>query len=122
MARLYKPFVIILPLLFLSSVLAGQNAHRIRVSEAVSQAMVTKTVPPKYPQQARSEGIQGAVVMKADISTEGDVAELIVVSGHPLLAPAALEAAKQWKYRPYVLNGEAVVVETQITLNFKLSH
>lgn len=122
MARLCKTFVV-LAVLCLGAVLAGQNPpRRIRVSESVSKAMVIKRVPPEYPQQARDQGIQGAVVMKAEISTEGDVIEVTVVSGHPLLAPAALEAAKQWKYKPYVLNGEPIAVETQITTTFQLSH
>ena len=61
------------------------------------------------------------VVLKALIDTNGDVKEFSLVSGHPLLAPAALEAVKQWKYQPYLLNSQPVKVETQITVNFQLS-
>ncbi len=59
--------------------------------------------------------------MKALINQTGDVESLSLISGHPLLAPAAMDAVKQWKYRPYLLNGKAVNVETQITVNFALS-
>jgi protein TonB len=106
--------------IFLAVTLQGQNVPtpRIRVSEGVSRTMVIKKVPPKYPQDAKQ--IEGSVVMKAEISKEGDVTQLDVVSGHPLLIPAALEAAKQWKYKPYLLNKQPVEVETQITLNFSL--
>jgi protein TonB len=61
------------------------------------------------------------VVMKALISKTGEVESLELISGHPMVAPAALEAVKQWKYRPYMLNGNAVAVETQIQVNFALS-
>jgi hypothetical protein len=69
----------------------------------------------------RSARIQVTVVMKALISKTGEVESLELISGHPMLAPAALEAVKQRKYRPYMLNGNAVLVETQIKVNFALS-
>ena len=112
MAKACKAFVL-LALLCLSIVLVGQSTPRVRVSESVSKAFVVKKVPPAYPQEARDQRVEGTVVMKAEINTEGDVTELTVVSGPALLAPAAVEVAKQWEYRPYVLNGEP--------LNFKLS-
>lgn len=59
--------------------------------------------------------------MKALINKAGDVESLELVSGHPMLAPAAMDAVKQWKYKPYLLNGKAVEVETQITVNYTLS-
>lgn len=121
MSRPGNTFVIV-AVLSLSTILMAQNARRVRVSEGVSKALVIKKVPPTYPQEARDQRVEGTVVMKAEISTEGDVTELTVVSGPGLLAPAAVEAAKQWKYRPYLLNGEPVAVETQITLSFQLSH
>jgi protein TonB len=61
------------------------------------------------------------VVLQAEISKEGSITNLHLISGHPMLAPAAIEAVKQWKYKPYILNGEPVEVETQITVNFTLS-
>jgi len=78
-------------------------------------------VQPEYPQEARDKHIQGAGVLKAEISKEGDVTAMTLVSGHPLLAPAAVEAVKQWKYKPYLLNGRPVAVETQVSVSFALS-
>jgi periplasmic protein TonB len=60
------------------------------------------------------------VVLKVEISPEGDVTDLSLVSGHPLLVPAAIDAVKQWKYKPYLLNGQAVTVETQVSVSFRL--
>ncbi len=73
------------------------------------------------PPEARSARIQGTVVIKTLINRSGDVVSVELFSGHPMLAPAALDAVKQWKYRPYLLNGNAVDVETQVTVNFTLS-
>ena len=94
---------------------------RARVSSGVMQALLIKKVEPKYPQEARKKHVEGIVVTKAIISNEGDVQELTVVSGDPLLVPAALEAAKQWKYKPYLLNGQPVEVETRIMMIFQLT-
>jgi TonB family protein len=94
---------------------------RVRVSQGVSQSLLIKKVNPQYPDDARQGRIQGLVVLKAQIDTNGDVEELTLVSGHPLLAPAALEAVKQWKYKPYLLNGQPVNVETQVTVAFQLA-
>jgi TonB family protein len=98
-----------------------QAAQRVRISQGVSAGLLISRVPPIYPEVARSARIQGTVVMKAVINQMGDVVSLELVSGHPMLAPAALDAVKQWKYRPYLLNGNAVEVETEITVNFTLS-
>jgi protein TonB len=78
-------------------------------------------VQPIYPPLARSARIQGAVVLQAVISKQGTIENLSVVTGHPMLAPAALDAVRQWRYRPYILNNEPVEVETQITINFSLA-
>ena len=91
---------------------------RVRVSEGVMRTLLIKKVQPKYPEEARKKHVEGTVLMKTIISHEGDVQELTVVSGDPLLVPAALEAAKQWKYRPYLLHGQPVEIETQIMMNF----
>ena len=68
----------------------------------------------------RMQHIQGVVVLSAIIDKEGNVANVQLISGHPLLAPAAIEAVKQWKYKPYLLNGTPVEVETQVQVNFTL--
>jgi len=78
-------------------------------------------VQPEYPPLAIQTRTQGQVVLRAVISRGGTIENLQVVSGHPLLVRAALEAVRQWRYRPYVLNGEPVEVETQVTVNFVLS-
>ena len=78
-------------------------------------------VQPDYPPLARQARIQGQVVLRAMISREGTIENLQVLSGHPMLVQAAVDAVRQWRYRPYVLNGEPVEVETQVTVNFVLS-
>jgi protein TonB len=78
-------------------------------------------VQPDYPTLARQVRVQGQVVLRAIISREGTIENLQVLSGHPMLVQAAVNAVRQWRYRPYVLNGEPVEVETQVTVNFVLS-
>jgi len=95
--------------------------QRIRASQGAMTGMLDKKVEPIYPPLARQARIQGVVTLRAQISKSGDVVNLQLVSGHPMLAPAAIEAVKQWKYRPYLLNGDPVEVETDITVNFTLS-
>jgi protein TonB len=93
----------------------------VRVSQGVSQGLLIRKVQPNYPPLARQARIQGNVVLTAEISKDGSIENLRLVSGHPMLAPAAIEAVKQWKYKPYFLNGEPVEVETQVTVIFSLS-
>lgn len=95
--------------------------QRVRVSQGVSQGLLIKKVQPPYPPLARQARIQGQVVLQAEISKDGGIQNLRLISGHPMLAPAAIEAVKQWRYKPYYLNGEPVEVETQITVIFSLS-
>jgi len=93
----------------------------VRVSSGVSQGNLIRKITPNYPPLARQARIQGAVVMEAMISEDGSIVDLKVISGHPMLVTAAVEAVKQWKYRPYLLNGQPVEVQTQIQVNFNLS-
>ena len=79
-------------------------------------------VQPVYPLVARQAGIQGTVVLQAVISRSGAVENLEAVSGHPMLVKAAMDAVRQWRYRPYLLNDQPVEVETQVTVIFILSH
>jgi protein TonB len=95
--------------------------QRVRVSSGVSTGLLIKKVTPNYPQLAKQARIQGSVVLQAEISKEGTIQNLQLISGHPMLAPAAIEAVKQWRYKPYLLNGEPVAVETQVVVNFSLS-
>jgi len=78
-------------------------------------------VQPEYPALARSSGIQGQVLLRAVISRQGMIENLQVLAGHPMLVKAAFDAVRRWRYRPYILNGESVEVETQVTVNFVLS-
>jgi protein TonB len=95
--------------------------QRVRVSSGVSTGLLIRKVQPNYPPLARQARIQGSVVLQAEISKEGTIQNLQLISGHPMLAPSAIEAVKQWRYKPYLLNGEPVAVETQVVVNFTLS-
>jgi protein TonB len=95
--------------------------QRVRVSTGVATGLLIRKVQPNYPPLARQARIQGTVVLQAEISKEGTIQNLQLISGHPMLAPAAIEAVKQWRYKPYLLNGEPVAVDTQVQVNFTLS-
>jgi protein TonB len=91
-----------------------------RVSRMMEGNLIYK-VQPVYPPMARSARIQGAVVLRPIISRSGAIENLQVLTGHPLLVKAAMDAVSQWRYRPYILNDEPVEVETQVTVNFILA-
>ena len=95
-------------------------AQLLRVSQGVMEGLVLKRVQPRYPSQALQMRIQGPVQLQATISKTGDIENLKVVSGDAVLSRAAVEAVRQWKYKPYYLNGDPVPIETQILVNFKL--
>lgn len=96
--------------------------QRVRVSQGVTQGMKVHDVTPQYPQMAKIARVQGPVVLAAVIGKDGTIQGLRVVSSaSTLLNQAALDAVKQWRYRPYILNGEPVEVDTTITVNFTLS-
>jgi len=104
---------------------AGATATRatpqlLRVSQGVMEGLVLKRVQPRYPTQALQMRIQGPVQLQATISKTGDIENLKVVSGDAVLGRAAVEAVRQWKYKPYYLNGDPVQIETQILVNFRL--
>ncbi len=98
----------------------GEAPKRVRVSSGVSMGMLVHKVGPIYPAKARQARIQGTVLLQAEINKEGRIANLRLISGPPELAPAAIGAVQQWRYRPYLLMGEPVEVETQIQVNFQL--
>jgi protein TonB len=87
----------------------------------LAEANLLHRVQPIYPPIARQAHVQGTVELRAIISKAGTIENLIVVRGHPMLVKPALEAVRQWRYRPYVLNNEPIEVETEITVNFVLS-
>jgi|ERR1041385_703611 len=94
--------------------------QKVRISSGVMEGQRTHYVEPTYPQMARIAHIQGDVTLQATISKNGVIENLRAVQGHPILIQAALDAVRQWKYKPYILNGEAVEVETSITVKFHM--
>jgi peptidyl-prolyl cis-trans isomerase A (cyclophilin A) len=92
----------------------------IAVSAGVAMGLLDFKKPPVYPIEAKKAGVAGAVVLAATISTSGMIEDLHVISGPELLQQAALDAVKDWRYRPYLLNGEPVEVKTQINVIFTL--
>jgi len=101
--------------------LAPVMPKRVRISQGVTSGMLLRKVEPVYPTIARQARISGQVVLRAVIDKNGNIQNLEAESGHPLLIPAAIDAVKQWHYRPYLLNGQPVEVETIVTVNFSLS-
>lgn len=91
---------------------------KLRISSRVADTMKIHDVQPEYPQAARISHITGDVVLHTIIDLEGHIAELEVLSGHPLLIESAIKAVKQWQYRPYILNGNPVEVETTIKVHY----
>jgi protein TonB len=94
---------------------------RIRVASRVVEANLIHDVPPQYPPEAGRARLEGAVVLMALIGQDGSVKDVRVESGLPILAQAAIDAVKQWRYKPYLIDGEPVEVDSRITINFTLS-
>lgn len=94
----------------------------LNISQGVSQGLLIKKVQPIYPQNALAMHTEGSVELLATISRSGNISSVKVLAGPPLLTRAATDAVKQWKYKPYLLNGEPVEIQTQVTINFKLPH
>jgi protein TonB len=94
----------------------------VRVGSGVQQAMLIRQVKPPYPPLARAARISGVVRLAAIIAKDGSIQNLQLLSGHPLLAAAAMEAVRQWRYKPTLLSGEPVEVITEIEVNFTLSN
>ena len=102
---------------------AAQNdsPQQVQVSPGTSQGLLVYKVQPSYPPLARQARVQGTVVLHALIGKDGTIADLSVISGHPMLIQAAMDAVKQWRYKPYLLNGEPALVQTTINVNFELN-
>ena len=107
---------------FADNVADAKPPQRIRVSSGVSQGLLIHKVNPVYPPAARSARVQGTVVLQAVIGKDGQIADLHVITGDPMLAPAAIGAVQQWRYKPYLLEGQPVEVDTQIQVNFQLRY
>jgi periplasmic protein TonB len=93
---------------------------RFRVAQGVAEGHIVHKVPPRYPEKAKAEHITGDVILGFTINRKGDVVNLKVLKGDPLLAQAAAEAVSQWKYKPYLLNGEPVEVDTTAKISFRM--
>jgi len=94
---------------------------RIRVASRVVEANLIHDVAPQYPSEAGRARIEGTVVLMAVIGADGSVKDVRIESGLPILAQAAIDAVKQWRYKPYMVDGEPVEVDSRITINFTLS-
>jgi TonB family protein len=92
----------------------------VNLAEDLSQALLLQKVAPSYPQQALKAGVEGAVILQAWIGKDGSIRDLKLVDGSLLLGRAAVEAVKQWRYKPYLRNGVAVEAQTYVTVNFRL--
>jgi protein TonB len=92
----------------------------VKVASGVSGGLLIKKVNPIYPVDARTAHIQGTVLLQAEISKTGDIVDLELLDGPIELAGSAVAAVRQWKYKPYLLAGEPVAVETQIKVNYEL--
>lgn len=122
--RLWKLAILSLGLILPSS-LPAQNIvvakpARLHVSQAVAEKNVVYKVPPRYPIEAKEKHITGDVILGVTIDHSGSISELKVISGDPVLAQAAADAVKQWKYKPYLLNGEPVLVDTTVKITFRM--
>jgi len=96
------------------------NLGTLKISQGVSQGLVIKRVQPVYPRTALTMHVQGAVQLEATISKEGTISNIKIIKGDAVLGRAAMDAVRQWRYKPYYLDGQPVEIETQITVNFKL--
>ena len=109
-----------LPSLMMSGKAPTPVLQSLHVSQGVSRGLLMKEVPPAYPATALHMRVEGAVELMATINKNGDISAVKVLSGDPQLSHAAAEAVKKWKYKPYLLNGEPVEIQTQVTVKFKL--
>ncbi len=94
----------------------------LNISQGVSQGLLIKKVQPIYPRNALTMHIEGGVDLMATISTTGNITAVKVISGDPQLTRAATDAVKQWKYKPYLLDGKPVEIQTEVSVTFRLPH
>jgi protein TonB len=102
------------------SIRSQPSLVKVNISQGVSQGLLIKRVQPVYPQNGLAMHLQGAVLLSAMIDKEGKIVNLKVLKGDAVLARAAMDAVRQWRYKPYYLDGVPVDIETQITVNFRL--
>ena len=92
----------------------------LKLSPGEAESVLASRVEPEYPEEARRQKIQGAVVLAIRIGTDGSVEDLQFVSGPPQLAEAAVNAVKHWRYKPQTVNGHPAQIQTRVTLDFRL--
>jgi TonB family protein len=104
--------------------LALSNAPPMRVSIGgnMMAAKIVSKVQPSYPPDARQDHVEGTVTLRIVIGTDRAIQDVSLISGHPALVQSALDAVKQWRYQPTLLNGKPVEVLTQVNINFSLAH
>jgi TonB family protein len=112
--------VILVALLVCGAVAQDSASEPARASQETQQGLLIYRVSPTYPPSARQARVQGVVTLHASIGKNGTVQELTVIGGHPMLVQAAIDAVKQWRYQPYLVDGKPVVVQTTINVNFEL--
>ena len=100
---------------------SGSAPTRVRVSQGVTAGLLFHRVNPIYPVEARRNHVQGRVLLNAVIGTDGNIKDLQVISGPKELVDAAVGAVQQWRYRPYLFDGQPVEVATTIEVNFQLA-
>jgi TonB family protein len=103
------------------STVAPSQAHRPKISEVTTSQFLIQKVTPKYPEDSVRAGTEGVVVLEIGIDTSGAVQDVTPVSGDSILAKAASDAVRKWKYKPYLVEGSPIEIETQVTLNFHLA-
>lgn len=130
MARKISAFALVLAM-YLNTAAGQQTAapsqtptanhpRKLRISSGLAETNLIHKVQPVYPPEAKANNVKGEVVLQCLIDKDGSVTNLKVVSGHPWLAQSALDAVRQWKYRPFLLNGEPVEIETTVKVRFHL--
>lgn len=130
MARKISAFALVLAM-YLNTAAGQQTAapsqtptanhpRKLRISSGLAETNLIHKVQPVYPPEAKANNVKGEVVLQCLIGKDGSVTNLKVVSGHPWLAQSALDAVRQWKYRPFLLNGEPVEIETTVKVRFHL--
>ena len=97
------------------------GSGRAHLSKEDARGLLIKPTQPDYPEIARRARVQGHVLLHGTIDKNGDVRDLTLISGHPMLAPSAIKGVRQWKYKPYLLDGQPVEVETEIDVIFSLA-
>ena len=96
---------------------ASPPSGRVAISPDIAKRLLVTVVPPDYPPIAKAAGIVGIVHARVVIDESGNIKDVTLVSGHPMLAPAALEAIRKWKYKPFQLDGKAVSVQTEVEVS-----